>query len=129
VTAVEASEVARNWGIVAAGAAGIAIAVWRALAADRQSRAQREQVFQSHREHVATIFGEAVNRLSDDKLHVRLGAVFMLREITEAFPDLSRPTVDLLTSYLRTVGYGDEDPPADVQAIMEIIVPVQENET
>ena len=45
-----------------------------------------------------------------------------LREIVEAYPDLSRPTVDLLTSYLASVDYQNEEPPADVRAIMAMIL-------
>jgi hypothetical protein len=119
---VEWSELIRNYGIVAAGAIGIGIAIWRAIAADRQSRAQRDQVAQARREHVADIFGQAVAKLDDEKLHVRLGAIYTLREIVEAYPDLSRPTVDLLASYLKQVNYQDEEPPADVRVIMAMIL-------
>lgn len=108
--------------LVTAAFGGGAIAIWRALAADRQSRAQRDQVRQSRREHVAEVFGNAVANLDNEKLHVRLGAIYTLREIVEGFPDLSRPTVDLLTSYLAQVDYQNEEPPADVRAIMAMIV-------
>jgi hypothetical protein len=121
--AVALSEIIRNYALVAAAFGGLAIAVWRAVAADRQSRAQRDQVRQARREHVAEIFGAAVAKLDNEKLHVRLGAIYTLREIVEAYPDLSRPTVDLLTSYLANVNYHDEDPPADVRAIMAMILP------
>lgn len=122
MTAVEWSEVLRNYGLILAGALGIGIAIWRAVAADRQSKAQRDQVRQARREHVAEMFGQAVAKLDDDKLHVRLGAIYTLREIVEAYPDLSKPTVDLLSSYLQEVEYPNE-PPADVRAIMEMILP------
>jgi hypothetical protein len=121
---LELSEIVRNYGIVLGGAIGIAVAVWRAIAADRQSRAQRDQVAQSRREHVAEMFGQAVAKLDDEKLHVRLGAIYALREIVEAYPDLSRPTIDLLSGYLADVNYEDEEPPADVRAIMAMILPL-----
>jgi len=124
MNAIEFSELVRNYGIVLAAAIGIAVAIWRAIAADRQSRAQRDQVAQSRREHVAETFGQAVAKLDDELPHVRLGAIYTLREIVEAYPDLSRPTVDLLTSYLASVDYEDEEPPADVRAIMAMVVPV-----
>ena len=72
---------------------------------------------------MAEIFGAAVANLDHDRLHVRLGAIYTLREIVEAYPDLSRPTIDLLTSYLAQVNYEDEEPPADVRAIMAMILP------
>lgn len=120
---LELSEIARNWGLLIAATLGIAIAIWRAIAADRQSKAQMNQVEQGRREHVATLFSEAVKSLDDQKLHVRLGSILMLREIVSAFPELSRPAVDLLSSYLSSVEYGDDDPPTDVQAIIDIVVP------
>ena len=121
--AVAISEIIRNYALVAAAVAGLGVAVWRAIAADRQSKAQRDQVKQARREHVAEIFGAAVANLDNDKLHVRLGAIYTLREVVEAYPDLSRPTIDLLTSYLAQVNYMDEEPPADVRAIMAMILP------
>ena len=78
---------------------------------------------QSRREHVAKIFSSSVELLDNEKLHVRLGAIFALREVVEAYPELSRPTVDLLTAYLTTVDYGDDDPPADVAEIMSVVIP------
>lgn len=72
---------------------------------------------------MAEAFGAAVANLDNDKLHVRLGAIYTLREIVDAYPDLSRPTVDLLTSYLAEVDYQDAEPPADVRAIMAMILP------
>lgn len=129
MTPVELSEIVRNYALVAAGFGGGAIAIWRAMAADRQSRAQRDQVRQARREHVAEIFGSAVAKLDDEKLHVRLGAIYTLREIVDAYPDLSRPTVNLLTNYLAQVDYRDDEPPADVRAIMEIILPPAAGQT
>ena len=82
VTPVELSEVIRNYGLVAAGFVGILIAVWRALAADRQSRAQRDQV--ERRRHAADLFSKAVSNLDNEKLHIRLGAIYALRDIMEA---------------------------------------------
>ncbi len=83
----------------------------------------RDQFRQSRREHVAEIFGNAVANLDNDKMHVRLGAIYTLREVVEAHPDLARPTVDLLTRYLAQVNHQDEEPPADVRAIMSMILP------
>ena len=123
MSSVELSEIVRNWVLVLAAVAGVGIAVWRAFAADQQARAQRESVYQTRREHVATLFGEAVRQLDDDKLHVRLGAIFSLREIVEAFPELSRPTVDLLAAYLSSVEYAGDEPPRDVAEIIAIVVP------
>lgn len=122
-TAVEWSEIIRNYAIVGGGLTGLGVAIWRAVSADRQSRAQLRQADQGRREHVAEIFGRAVEQLDHEKLHVRLGAIYTLREIVDVYPDLSRPTVDLLTSYLASVDYADEEPPLDVQEVMKVIIP------
>eukprot|EP01037_Dinobryon_pediforme_P006346 gene6346-6413_t len=43
----------------------------------------------------------SVEQLVSDKLEVRLGAIFVLRQIANDFEDLAVPTVQLLTAYLR----------------------------
>lgn len=54
---------------------------------------------------------------------MRLGAILTMREIVEGYPELSRAAVDLLTAYLSQVEFEDEEPPADVQAIMALVIP------
>lgn len=122
LTPVELSEIARNYALLGVAVVGVIIAVWRAIAADRQSRAQKAQAAQTRREHVSELFWDAVERLDHDKLQMRLGAIFALREIVEDYPDLSRPTVDLLSAYLAEMTY-DGEPPRDVQEIIAVIVP------
>jgi hypothetical protein len=78
VTAIELSEVIRNYALVAAAIGGGAFAIWRAIAADRQSKAQRDQVSQARREHAAEMFANAVAKLDNEKLHIRLGAIYAL---------------------------------------------------
>jgi hypothetical protein len=58
-----------------------------------------------------------------EKLEVRLGAIYTLRQIARDFPDLAEPTFELLTTYLReSVGdYGDREPPVDVREIMNTL--------
>jgi hypothetical protein len=55
-----------------------------------------------------------------EKLEVRLGAIYTLRQIARDFPDLAEPTYELLTAYLRESAgsYGDNEPPIDVREIM-----------
>ena len=60
---------------------------------------------------MAEVFGNAVTNLDNEKLHVRLGAIYTLREIVQGIPELLRPTVDLLTSYLAQVDYQNEEHP------------------
>ena len=94
------------------------------MAADRQSRAQRDQVGQARREHAAELFTRAVGNLDNDKLHIRLGAIYALRDIMEAYPvEQGRAVRDLLTQYLADMNYADEEPPADVRAIVSVLFP------
>ena len=120
---VQASEIIRNLGIIVGGAVGIWLAWRRASAATRQADAQLDQARLGRRDHVAELFNRAVGQLTEAKLEVRLGAIFTLRQICLDFPDLSRPVIRLLTTYLREnkVGYGQSDLSIDVQEIVEIL--------
>jgi hypothetical protein len=108
---------------VAGGALGIGPAWPRVRAADRQAEAQLEQAELARREHVAELFNRAVGQLDDEKLHVRLGAIYTLREISQDFPDLTKAVLELLFTYLRErkPGEGDAPPPPDVREIMRIV--------
>jgi hypothetical protein len=46
-----------------------------------------------------------------------------LRQIASDFPDLSEPTLELLSSYLRESAedYGESEPPADVREIIKAL--------
>lgn len=124
MTPLEVSEVIRNYALVAAAVGAGGVAIWRAIAADRQSRAQRDQVAQARREHAAELFSQAVGNLDNEKLHIRLGAIYALRDIMEAYPaEQGRAVKDLLTQYLADMNYADEEPPADVRAIVSMLLP------
>ncbi len=117
------SEVIRNAGIVVGGAIGIYLGWLRVTAANRQAEAQMRQADLTRRDHVAELFNRAIGQLKDEKLEVRLGAIYTLRQICKDFSDLSEPIVQLLTTYLRenAVDYGDSEPPVDVREIMRIV--------
>ena len=46
-----------------------------------------------------------------------------MREVARDFPDLSDPIFELFQAYLRAtdIDYGDEEPPIDVQEIINIL--------
>lgn len=117
------SEIVRNFGLVFGGAVGIFLAWQRVRAANRQAEAQIRQASLARQDHVAELFNRAVGQLQDGKLEVRLGAILTLGQICKTFPDLSDPVVQLLTTYLRESAsrYGEGEPPADVQGIIEIV--------
>ena len=121
---VEVSEVVRNWAIVLAGAVGVGLAVWRGFAADRQSRASRSQAEIARRAHTTEVFKDAVEQLSNDRLEIRLGAIFTLRQISDDFPDFKHYVFQLLTAYMKeqTAGSDPEtDPSADIREIVEFL--------
>jgi hypothetical protein len=120
---VELSEILRNVGIVIGGGVGLFFAWMRVRAANQQSEAQIRQAELARREHVAELFNRAVGQLDADKLHVRLGAIYTLREISQDFPDLTKAVLELLATYLREspVNYSDPLPPPDVREIMRLV--------
>lgn len=121
------SEIVRNFGLVVGGVIGGTIGIYlawkRVIASTRQAEASLQQAELARRDHVAELFNRAVGQLTDGKLEIRLGAIYTLRQIARDFPDLSGPTFELLSTYLRESGknYGDNEPPVDVREIMNII--------
>ena len=69
------------------------------------------------------LFNRAVGQLDDQKLQIRLGAIYTLRQIAYDFPDLAGAVLELLNVYMRenAVDYGDASVPPDVQEIMRIL--------
>ncbi|WP_375465038.1 hypothetical protein [uncultured Methylobacterium sp.] len=117
---VLASEIVRNLGLALAAFGGLVLA-WRNLAPERTqagSAAARAEL--ARRAHVTELFNRAVGQLVDERLKVRLGAIYVLREVICDFPDLASPVFELLQTHLRMrrLDDGDPDPPIDVQAII-----------
>jgi hypothetical protein len=123
MTWLSISEITRNYALVIGGIIGIFLAWMRVSASTRQADASLQQAELARRDHVAELFNRAVGQLSHEKLEIRLGAIYTLRQVARDFPDLSEPTFELLTTYLReSVGaYGDREPPVDVREVMNIL--------
>jgi hypothetical protein len=117
------SEILRNYAIVVGGAVGLYFAWKRVTAANNQALSQLRQAELAQRVHVSELFNRAVSQLADKKLEVRLGAILTLEQICKEYPDRSGLVIRLLTTYLQknAVNYGDKKPPADVQAITDIL--------
>ncbi|WP_253203654.1 hypothetical protein [Methylosinus sp. KRF6] len=117
------SEIIRNLGLLVGGAIGVYLGWNRVTVANRQAEAQMRQTELTRRDHVAELFNRAVGQLQDEKLEVRLGAIFTLEQICRDFIDLSGPVLQLLTIYLKEnrVDYGDAEPPADVREIIRLV--------
>lgn len=120
---VELSEVIRNYAIVVGGAIGLALAIWRGIAADRQSKASRERAETARRTHVTEVLNEAIGHLGDKKLEIRLGAIYALRMITEDFPETLGWITELLSAYARERKPlpGEKVLPVDVREIIDFL--------
>jgi hypothetical protein len=115
------SEIWRNWAIIVVGGAGLAIAIWRGYAADRQSRASRSQADTARRAHITEVYKDAVGQLSHERLEIRLGAIFTLKQISEDFPEFKHYVFQILTAYAKERSAG-ADPGEDVDRDMKEIM-------
>jgi len=117
------SEIVRNYGIVVGGILGLYLAWQRAMASTRQAEASLQQAELARRDHVAELFNRAVGQLTNEKLEIRLGSIYTVRQIARDFRDLADPTVELLSAYVResASNYRDQQPPFDVQEIMNVL--------
>ena len=113
------------------GAIGLYLAWQRVAAANRQAEAQIRQAEASarktdldRRKQAADLFNQAVNQLRDERLEVRLVAIYTLRQMLEDYPDEAKAIVPLLANFIRENPrpWGDGEPPADVKEIAQILV-------
>lgn len=117
------SEVLRNFALAAAAGVGAFLA-WRKLGPEtKQAGTAVAQAELARRAHVVELFNRAAGQLGDERLEVRLAAIYVLREVARDFPDLAKPVFDLLQAYLklRKESYGTGSPPVDVLAIVEVL--------
>jgi len=120
---VALSEIVRNVALAVAAFVGAFLA-WRQLSpVSSQARSANTQAELARRTHVTELFNRAVGQLRDPKLEVRLAAIYVLREVARDFPDFSDPIFELLQAYLRAgnIDYGDDVPPVDIEAIIELL--------
>ena len=122
------SEIVRNFALVLGGLIGLVFAGYRVRAANRQAEAQIRQAELARQDHVSELFNRAVSQLKDEKLEVRFGAILTLGRIRRDFPDRADEVVQLLTTFLRAnaVDYGNDEPPADVRGITNILRDLKE---
>lgn len=113
----------REIAVIALAGFGVYVAWKRLLPATTQADAARTQAQLARRSHVTELFNRAVGQLRDPNIEVRLAAIYVLREIARDFPDLSNPIFETLQAFIREsdVDYGDDEPPIDVRAIIDIL--------
>jgi hypothetical protein len=83
---IAVSELVRNFGLLGAAVVGVVLAGFRVVAANRQADAALRQAELARRDHVAELFNRAVGQLDDEKLQVRLGAIYRLDRLRVTFP-------------------------------------------
>jgi hypothetical protein len=122
------SEFIKSWLVIIGGAIGLGLAWLRVTAANRQSEAALKQAETailesqlSRRTHVSELFNQAVGQLGDEKLEIRLGAVYTLRDIVSDYPDLTKSVFDLLIIHVRENATKDNDSNKSSVDIEEII--------
>ena len=111
-SAVEISEIIRNYGIVVGGFAGISIAGWRALAAARQAKSSEREAHLSDYDHIVALYRAAVQDLSSTDELKRTGALHVLSYLywrDDAFDDA---IWDIVQAFLQKAGT-ESDPEAE----------------
>lgn len=113
------------------GAIGLYIAYLRVTAANRQAEAQIRQADAATRQaelgrkkQASDLFNQALDQLRHEKVEVRLGAIYSLRQIASESSDDWGIVSGILTAYIRDNPIRwqeDEEPPADVREILGIL--------
>ena len=128
---LHAAEVFYKISLPVGGAIGLYIAFMRVTAANRQAEAQIRQADAATRQaelgrkkQASDLFNQALDQLRHEKVEVRLGAIYSLRQIASESSDDSDIVLGILTAYLRDSPIrwkDDEEPPADVREILGIL--------
>lgn len=120
---IAVSEIVRNLALALAAGVGAYLA-WRKLGPEtKQARTVVAQAELARRAHVTELFNRAAGQLGDERLEVRLAAIYVLREVGRDFPDLANPVFELLQVHLETKGvdYEGSVPPVDIRALLEAL--------
>jgi hypothetical protein len=91
------------------------------------SRASQSQAETARRTHTTEVFKDAVAQLNHERLEIRLGAIFTLKQISEDFPDFEHYVFQVLAAYAKERSV-DADPQGESrQDIKEILDFLREN--
>jgi hypothetical protein len=117
--------------LVIGGIFGLYLAAKRVAATNQQAEAQIKQAAASARQAdlgqtklVTDLFAQAVGQLRDEKLEIRLLAVYTLRRLANDFPDYRTAVLELLAGYIREnqSKWGDAEPPIDILEINKVML-------
>lgn len=98
---VDTSEIWRNYAIIAAGVAGVIIAIWRGRSANRQAKASLDQAAIARRRHETELFNTAVGQLGHEQLEIRLGAIFSFIEMSKSSAEFQHYAFELFSVYIK----------------------------
>jgi hypothetical protein len=119
---IQLVDVVSKVALLVGGGIGIYLAWLRVAAANRQAEAQSRQADVQRRNYVTELFSTAVGQLRDDKLEVRLFAIYNLRRIAVDHSDYAQAVIELLAAYVRDNRERWEgEPPLDVQEIFRFL--------
>jgi hypothetical protein len=122
---IQISELIRNYGLIVAAGIGVALAWWRSPASNRQAIAALQQAEVAQRNHVVEMFSRAVDQLGNEKLEVRLGAIYTLERISRdpRYADYRAPILETMSAYVRerTRDQTSLEPTIDVREIMKFV--------
>ena len=88
------SESLRNLSLVIAAVFALPLLWWRTLAANRSAKAADAQAQTNAGRHLAETFTRAIDQLGDDKMEVRLGAIYALERIARESEEYHWPIME-----------------------------------
>ena len=124
--------------LIIGGAIGLYLAWQRVAVANRQAEAQIDQAHSSARQAdvgqqklVTDLIAQAVGQLRDEKLEMRLLAVYTLRRIAVEHANYKQDVIEVLGACVRdnAARDADGDPPLDIQEILQFLGIVQERKS
>jgi hypothetical protein len=122
---IQISELIRNYGLVVAAGLGVVLAWWRSRTSNRQAIAALQQAEVAQRNHIVAMFNRAVDQLGNEKLEVRLGAIYTLKRISRdpQYIDYRVPILETLSAYVRerTRDETNAEPRVDIREIMNFL--------
>lgn len=80
-------EAIRNVGLVIAGLVAFPLAIWRALAADRQASAAQRQTATAQQDLLNERYQKGADMLGNEILSVRLGGIYALQSLASEHPE------------------------------------------
>jgi len=75
--------------------------MWRGWSLSTQAQAAQNQAKVADRSHASELFSNAVVNLGNDKLEMKLGSIYTLRQLESDYTEFSKPVLMVLAAYIR----------------------------